>query len=146
MSIFDKRKAAILAELQSQDPDLSPKGKPDDEVVDLLALLNSHADFVTTSSCSGRAVVFLDADGAICTENARGRWLMSSHTALLERIGGPNVDQLFALFFDDIPVACGDWSSSEKPERLVTLKFEPLVSGISCTIVNFRFFTSSAGV
>ena len=127
MSVFDKRKAAILAELHSDGPDLSPKGQPDDEILELLALLNSHADFVSTSSCSGRAVVFLDADKtALDEEDARGRWLMSRHTPLNDDIEGLAPEQLHSILFGDMKVA-DDATPGEDPRRLVTLKFEPLV-------------------
>jgi tRNA(Phe) wybutosine-synthesizing methylase Tyw3 len=126
MSIFDKRKAAILADLQSEDPDLSPKGRPDNEIIELLALLNSHPDFVSTSSCSGRAVVFLDADKTSSDEAARGRWLMNRHTPLGEGVDGLNLQQLNAILFVDLQVA-GQRTLAESPRRFVTLKFEPLV-------------------
>jgi tRNA wybutosine-synthesizing protein 3 len=126
MSIFDKRKAAILADLQSEDPDLSPKGRPDDEIIELLALLNSHPDFVSTSSCSGRAVVFLDADKTSSDEASRGRWLMNRHTPLDNGIERLNLEQLNAILFADCEVA-GQGTLTEGPRRFVTLKFEPLV-------------------
>jgi tRNA wybutosine-synthesizing protein 3 len=126
MSIFDKRKAAILADLQSEDPDLSPKGRPDDEIIELLRLLNSHPHYVSTSSCSGRAVVFLDTDKTSSDEAARGRWLMNRHTPLDDGIDSLNLDQLNAILFADIKIA-GQGTLSDGPRRFVTLKFEPLV-------------------
>ena len=126
MSIFEKRKAAILADLQSDDPDLSPKGRPDDEILGLLTLLNSHPDFVSTSSCSGRAVVFLDADKTSSEEAARGRWLMNRHTPLEGGFEGLSLEQLNAFLFADIKVA-GEGLSITEPRRFITLKFEPLV-------------------
>jgi len=127
-SVFDKRKAAILAELHSDGPDLSPKGQPDDEILELLALLNSHADFVSTSSCSGRVVVFLDANKTASDEqDARGRWLMNRHTPVDDDIESLALEQLHSILFGDIKVA-DDPTPAENPSRLVTLKFEPLVS------------------
>jgi tRNA wybutosine-synthesizing protein 3 len=124
--MFDRRKAAILADLQSEDADLSPKGRPDDEIIELLALLNAHPDFVSTSSCSGRAVVFLDADKTSSDEGARGRWLMNRHAPLDDGVEGLNLEQLNAILFADTEVA-GHGTLTEGPRRLVTLKFEPLV-------------------
>src|SRR5256885_267655 len=77
MTLFDERKTKILQELASNEPDLSPKGSPDDGVLALLELLNAHHDYITTSSCSGRAVVFVDADRDGQGGDARGRWLMN---------------------------------------------------------------------
>jgi tRNA wybutosine-synthesizing protein 3 len=146
MCVFDKRKAAILSHLQSNDPDLSPKGRPDDEIRPLLALLNSHPDFVTTSSCSGRAVVFLDADKTSGDEEEpHGRWLMSRHTPLKDDIGHFSLDQLRSILFGDMTVA-SECDRPENPARLVTLKFEPLVLICSLRASNTRSFTSSVEV
>src|SRR5271169_239090 len=81
-TVFDKRKAKIQADLQSDERDLSPKGKPDDDIIDLLHLFNAHPNYVTTSSCSGRAVVYLDAANPDNNEQAKGKWLMNQHISL----------------------------------------------------------------
>lgn len=38
--------------------DLSKKGSIDESIVNLVNYINSHDDYVTTSSCSGRAILF----------------------------------------------------------------------------------------
>ncbi|KAJ1967883.1 hypothetical protein H4R34_006341, partial [Dimargaris verticillata] len=51
------RKPGIVADLVAAVNDKSPKGGVDVPVQPLLQLLNSHPDYVTTSSCSGRVAV-----------------------------------------------------------------------------------------
>jgi len=126
MSVFDQRKTRILQELESDVPDLSPKGRPDEQIIELLELLNAHQDYVTTSSCSGRAVVYLDADRDGHDEDARGRWLMNEHSSLQGHFSELSSDIIYQTFFGDHKV--GDvWNANDPPSRLVTFKFEPLV-------------------
>lgn len=61
MATFDARKARILAEMAAPGPDASPKGSIDTLILPLITRLNEHPDVVTTSSCSGRVSVFLEA-------------------------------------------------------------------------------------
>lgn len=127
MAAFEKRKNNILQDLHSSQPDPSPKGHPDDEILELLQLLNSHHDYVTTSSCSGRAVVFLDADKGGHDEDARGRWLMTRHTRFEEDVILATKEVLHQTLFGDMEVG-EDWEPAQRPLRVVTLKFEPLVT------------------
>ena len=130
MAVFNQRKKEILQCLQSDEPDLSPKGAPDAEILELLELLNSHDNFVSTSSCSGRAVVFLDSDKAATDDDAKGRWLMNRHSPLDEPPDGWGIESLFGLLFGDTKIG-HDWEQrNEQRRRSVTLKFEPLVRQI----------------
>ena len=126
MTVFDQRKRRILEDLQSDEPDLSPKGRPDDEILKLLELINSNDDYVSTSSCSGRAVVFLDGDRNGQGEEAQGRWLMTRHTRFGEELLTCSIEQLYTMLFGSLKIGAG-WRSNEQPSRLITLKFEPLV-------------------
>jgi tRNA wybutosine-synthesizing protein 3 len=125
MDVFIQRKTAILNDLDSDEPDLSPKGRPDDEVLELLELLNSHANYVSTSSCSGRAVVYLDADKNGQGEEARGRWLMNRHSPFKKETELAT-KEWYGTLFGDVKVG-ENWDSKMHPSRLVNLKFEPLV-------------------
>ncbi|KAF9969779.1 hypothetical protein BGZ73_007695 [Actinomortierella ambigua] len=60
MSGFQTRKKAILIALNSDTPDKSPKGYVDEPLLPLIVLINNHADYVTTSSCSGRICTYLE--------------------------------------------------------------------------------------
>ena len=122
MTLFDKRKKKISDDLVSDVPDLSPKGSPDEQILDLLELINSHKDYVTTSSCSGRVAVFLD--GSETNKQDKGRWLMNSHSPI--DIDGLRSSSglLQKTLFGDHAIEFG---VSVESRRLVTLKFEPLV-------------------
>ena len=126
MAVFDQRKRRILEDLQSDEPDLSPKGRPDDEILELLELINSNEDYVSTSSCSGRAVVFLDGDRNGQGQEAQGRWLMTRHTRFGEELLTCTIEQLHTTLFGSLKIGV-DWESNERPSRLIALKFEPLV-------------------
>ena len=132
MTIFNERKRRMIEKLLSDEPDLSPKGAPDDEILELLELINANEDYVSTSSCSGRAVVFLDADKDGQDNDARGRWLMNRHSPFHEQFENASNQELYALLFGTSKIG-RDWSLIERPSRVITLKFEPLVI---CATVN----------
>ena len=51
--VFDKQKKESLSGI-----DQSKKGSFDEAIEDLIIYINSLSDFFTTSSCSGRTIVF----------------------------------------------------------------------------------------
>ena len=53
--------------------DRSTKGSYDDDIVELLTAINKHAEYKTTSSCSGR-IAIID-----CQKKAISSWLFKSH-------------------------------------------------------------------
>lgn len=53
--VFDKQKAQSLEGI-----DHSKKGSFDAPIHDLIVLINTQKDFFTTSSCSGRILVFTE--------------------------------------------------------------------------------------
>ncbi|GET86320.1 hypothetical protein, conserved [Leishmania tarentolae] len=55
---FATHKAHILANLHTNACDLSPKGSVDVKCLPVMDVLNTHKDYVTTSSCSGRIALF----------------------------------------------------------------------------------------
>ncbi|KAG5506608.1 hypothetical protein JIQ42_06860 [Leishmania sp. Namibia] len=55
---FVAHKAHILANLQTNACDLSPKGTVDVKCLPVMNVLNTHKDYITTSSCSGRISLF----------------------------------------------------------------------------------------
>ncbi|KAG5485502.1 hypothetical protein LSCM1_07587 [Leishmania martiniquensis] len=55
---FVAHKAHILANLQANVCDLSPKGSVDVKCLPVMDVLNTHEDYITTSSCSGRISLF----------------------------------------------------------------------------------------
>jgi Methyltransferase TYW3 len=126
MTVFDQRKKHILQDLESGEPDLSPKGKPDDEILELLELLNTHEDYVSTSSCSGRAVVYLDGNKHGEGEESRGRWLMNRHKPFEAELLDAEAGTLYSTIFGEFIVG-EEVKSYITPSRPVSFKFEPLV-------------------
>ncbi|KAJ1969943.1 hypothetical protein IWQ62_000284 [Dispira parvispora] len=137
---FIARKPHILADILTQTNDKSPKGSIDEPIQPLLALLNRHPDYVTTSSCSGRVAVYADqptTTSPITQSAARqaGQWLFVSHEPV-------NVDQyttsqsLRRLFLGPLAVDSSVVPNSPQlanPSNgmgiagLVSFKFEPLI-------------------
>jgi len=123
---FRAKKQNILGKLdlgKGGTPDASPKGDVDEGVRDLIELINSSEEFVTTSSCSGRIAVFVGGKGG-------GNWLYTSHepidvSALAEK---GSVYELLGISkegrLSSPPVNDADIS-------MVHLKFEPLVGALT---------------
>uniref|UniRef100_T2MBD8 tRNA wybutosine-synthesizing protein 3 homolog n=1 Tax=Hydra vulgaris TaxID=6087 RepID=T2MBD8_HYDVU len=68
--IFDKQKKESLNGI-----DQSKKGSFDEPIEDLIIYLNSLSDFFTTSSCSGRTIVFTQSEN----KKKGCKWLVTSH-------------------------------------------------------------------
>ncbi len=60
--------------LSPQKKDRSRKGERDEQIEPLLALLNEHPDYYTTSSCAGRILVMTEAGS-----KPESQWLFLSH-------------------------------------------------------------------
>ncbi|MGM5485455.1 MAG: tRNA wybutosine-synthesizing 3 family protein [Nanobdellota archaeon] len=69
---FEEKKRNALDGLEKEDR--SRKGKVDEDIRPLLDILNNHPDYYTTSSCSGRIMLYTSS------ENKKDcRWLFVSH-------------------------------------------------------------------
>ena len=138
MRKFQQMKFEILRKLNaSVYTDKSPKGFLDAPIVELVNLLNSHKDYVTTSSCSGRIVLYATLEK---------KWILAEHksvqfdTVILalekyksETQANLHIDNDFPILFKHEPfimhVQC---SSLESAENLlhVALKAGYRESGI----------------
>ena len=138
MRKFQQMKSEILRKLNaSVYTDKSPKGFLDAPIVELVNLLNSHKDYVTTSSCSGRIVLYATLEK---------KWILAEHksvqfdTVILalekyksETQANLHIDNDFPILFKHEPfimhVQC---SSLESAENLlhVALKAGYRESGI----------------
>ncbi|EEB09380.1 wybutosine biosynthesis protein Tyw3 [Schizosaccharomyces japonicus yFS275] len=120
---FDEAKAKILKQLESNVPDASPKGHPDSPIFPLLKVVNSHPDWVTTSSCSGRISVYVQ--GAK-TRKGGGYWLFVSHEAqqeLPEQLESANVH-----YDDENSLEEGEREGAQHGvSRDVQFAFEPMI-------------------
>merc|ERR1712142_869662 len=79
-TIFLKQKAVALTGV-----DLSRKGNIDAHVQPLVSFINEQSDYFTTSSCSGRILVFiqsLEESGKIKKRNCE--WLLTTHDRILD--------------------------------------------------------------
>ena len=110
MESFDQQKRQVMGKLVGDDR--SPKGSLDAPIVDLIHFLNAHADFVTTSSCSGRiAVLRASEDG-----DAKGvEWLLVEHATI-------TYEQLHKALHPEESTVTGR----------VTFKHEPFIMHVQC--------------
>ncbi|OWF53247.1 tRNA wybutosine-synthesizing protein 3 homolog [Mizuhopecten yessoensis] len=97
--LFDKQKSLAL-----NGVDLSRKGSIDEEIVPLVQHINNHVNFFTTSSCSGRIIVFddhIDEERPGLKVKKKGcKWLFTSHKAadaeqVIESLKDLNGDAVF---------------------------------------------------
>ena len=73
-TLFDRQKAEKLSKV-----DLSRKGSVDAPIFNFLKNLNSHPDYVSLSSCSGRIIIFISGENvkkvltdSLCSKNLLG--------------------------------------------------------------------------
>ena len=160
-STFSIKKLDILRKLgpnESNYIDKSPKGAVDEQIVELIQEINSVDGLVTTSSCSGRISVFLEASERMrqaskipSTEDAgkqrdarkeAGRWLFSSHSPIKteqESARNENLLSMFCLKSLGRGVQMDHAHSECKSTvycRYIYLKFEPMVGAFSCRLLN----------
>jgi tRNA wybutosine-synthesizing protein 3 len=73
---FDQWKHDALAQ---DKEDLSRKHSIDDYIVNLIQRINAHADYYTSSSCSGRTLVFTSTPVVTSTSKSDCQWLYVTH-------------------------------------------------------------------
>ncbi|OZJ01842.1 hypothetical protein BZG36_05145 [Bifiguratus adelaidae] len=131
---FEARKRDIVTHLaleESNERDKSPKGYIDVPIVELMRLINGHADYVTTSSCSGRIAVYAEgeAEDDGCKTAKGGEWLYVTH----ERVGLPDKSMqeqcqwCLETVFGSSKVVSSGGSVLSPHQPLIYFKFEPLV-------------------
>lgn len=153
-SRFTDYKSRVLAGLASSEPDASPKGSIDIQILPLIDRLNEHHAVITTSSCSGRVSVFLeglkrpnkqaisDKEGSepksgnagIGGKGEGGSWLFVSHEPVDCKDKAPREvgEMLFgqeltdAALKDNRCVGLG-FDDVSYSTRFVHFKFEPMV-------------------
>ncbi|XP_046998294.1 tRNA wybutosine-synthesizing protein 3 homolog isoform X1 [Schistocerca americana] len=102
---FQDKKKRIL-----NSTDLSRKGSVDSDIVELVDFINSHNQYVTTSSCSGRLIVFCEVP-SMGNSKEGCKWLYTTH--------------------DDIDME--DMMSKLDPTvGDLVLKFEPMILHVQC--------------
>lgn len=133
---FDQKKASILASIDSEKPDFSPKGDIDVLCMPIIDLINSHQDMVTTSSCSGRISIFVEGTklhkGQVKTggKGEGGRWLFVTHNSQ----DVPN--WMDKIDVDNIKVSEVSTNLLNEDTRFVLYKFEPFILHVKCRDFN----------
>ncbi|KAI9293255.1 hypothetical protein K502DRAFT_325414 [Neoconidiobolus thromboides FSU 785] len=138
---FNQKKSKILHDLSIPDEtDLSPKGSVDIPILPIMDVLNSHKDYVTTSSCSGRIAIYCDpivtadsseeADLSGTTPKGGGYWLMVTHDKIdMEQIKQDS--QSIELLLPNVKLVDNPNKEYEisrcLKSRFVWFKFEPMV-------------------
>ena len=93
---FDARKLRVLEALASDERDKSRAGGVDAPIADLIARINLHPFFFTTSSCSGRTSIFSENSGtskALGVDGTIGHSMESGDgVAEAAQNGGFNID------------------------------------------------------
>lgn len=103
-ALFDSRKRQVL-----EHADLSRKGSIDDYIRPLVGCINSNHNYITTSSCSGRILIYCEGE-----QKKKGcHWLLISHNLI-------TLDEVIASISTELPT--GD----------VYFKFEPFVLHVLC--------------
>ncbi|TPX65314.1 hypothetical protein SpCBS45565_g05250 [Spizellomyces sp. 'palustris'] len=120
---FDARKQEILAFAV----DKSPKGSIDEPVRPLLDVVNKCKDLVTTSSCSGRVAIYVDADPSTLEKVKKGGiWLSVSHDPLLIEDSTRLWSSLFPTHPEPTSIEfCPATPSLSDP--IIYFKFEPFI-------------------
>lgn len=107
---FDQQKQKYHEELHSGLRDKSKKGFIDEEIVALVETINNCIEYYTTSSCSGRILLYSTSPDRKKNET---KWLFVSHTLVKEE---EEIKELLMKTHEDI----------------VFFRFEPLILHIVC--------------
>ncbi len=137
---FAEKKAKITAHLDlpaSEYTDLSPKGTVDVGLLDVIREVNAAEGFVTTSSCAGRASVFLEGSrvrrsggGTVAAAGGKGgggTWLYVSHDPFEESSEERDWESVFGLKGEGEGEGLEEGVSGDDERRFIHFKFEPMV-------------------
>lgn len=130
---FQRKKTLKASSYYHSSQDASKKGSIDEQVLSILDILNSHKDYLSTSSCSGRIVLWMDnivneQDSSLSHAgcgNIGGKWLFVTHQ--IEK-------DLFHLLkshvekgFNILSYGANIDSNMATQTALIYLKVEPLI-------------------
>ena len=108
---FDQWKKDALS---NDKEDLSRKHSIDDYIVYLINRINSHNDYYTSSSCSGRTIVFSSSPTVTSSTKSDCQWLYVTH----ERADSNAI-----------------WNCLEQRSKdvdMISIKFEPFILHVIC--------------
>ena len=134
MDAFAQRKASTLAELALDAGDLSRAGHVDARARAVVALVNTHPAFYTTSSCAGRVSLFADPTAETRAAGMKGgEWVYVNHDPA-------DADAIVSAVRRELGEADDESASSRArsdPEssRTLTLRFEPFILSVEAESV-----------
>ncbi len=109
---FEKQKQKYIADMKAGN-DKSKKGSIDEEIQELLNAINALSDYYTTSSCSGRILLYSTSETRKKNET---QWLFVSHKEVtVEEINN---------------------ALQNIPKDVVFFRFEPLILHVACKDMN----------
>ena len=125
MDAFARRKADTLAELAIDGGDFSRAGHVDERARPVVALVNRHPDFFTTSSCAGRVSVFADPTTATRAAGMKGgEWGCTSTTTPADAA------DVLAAVRSKLGASDAAGASAPDPECTLVLRFEPFILSV----------------
>ena len=124
MDAFARRKADTLAELAIDGGDFSRAGHVDERARPVVALVNRHPDFFTTSSCAGRVSVFADPTTATRAAGMKGgEWVYVNHDPA-------DAADVLAAVRSKLGASDAAGASAPDPECTLVLRFEPFILSV----------------
>ena len=130
MDAFAQRKASTLAELALDAGDLSRAGHVDARARAVVALVNTHPAFFTTSSCAGRVSLFADPTAETRAAGMKGgEWVYVSHDPA---DAAAVVSAVRRKLGEETDAAS---SSTPDPECSLVLRFEPFILAVEAESV-----------
>jgi len=131
MDAFAQRKASTLAELALDAGDLSRAGHVDARARAVVALVNTHPAFFTTSSCAGRVSLFADPTAETRAAGMKGgEWVYVSHDPA---DAAAVVSAVRRKLGEETDAASS--SSTPDPETSLVLRFEPFILAVEAESV-----------
>lgn len=108
---FDQWKKDALA---NDKEDLSRKHSIDDYIINLINRINNHNDYYTSSSCSGRTLVFTSSPTVTSSTKSDCQWLYVTHEQA------------------DLQMILNCLEQRSKDIDMISLKFEAFILHIIC--------------
>ncbi|KAH8050461.1 hypothetical protein JL722_11432 [Aureococcus anophagefferens] len=115
---FVEARARAMARLHDTSLDKAPAGGVDVAARPLVAAVNAHARYFTTSTCAGRCAVYASPAGR-GDQKRRGKWLFMSHDGVA---GGRRA----------VPRRHRRGSEAERRGLNCALKYEPPIAHVRC--------------
>ncbi|CAH0477080.1 unnamed protein product [Peronospora belbahrii] len=123
--MFTQLKRESLRKLQAME-DKSPKGCIDGAIVDMIKSINAHPDYVTSSSCSGRIVLF-------CGEKDIAGNGRNNGSDLITKGGKWLIAQHGTITFDQVITALRSRDASHlTSSNMIIFKHEPFIMHVVC--------------